>query len=110
MTSTTYEFSIKLAALITRHPKIMHIDISSVGLKREEVLFMGLALYMSKTMLGLHLTGNTLLYYDRIFLRTLTCARVAYKFKNTAQLGDKIKNNKEFVSVMQLASKANYSP
>ena len=76
MTSSTYEFAIKLGAIITRHPNLMHIDITSTGLKREEVLFIGLALSMSKTMLSLHLSGNTLPYYDRIFLRSLIAARV----------------------------------
>jgi len=62
----------------------MHLDISNCGLRREEVLFMGLALYMSKTILAIHMSGNQLPYYDRIFLRTLTCARVQYSFRNDA--------------------------
>jgi hypothetical protein len=73
----------------------MHIDITGCGLKKEEVLFIGLALTMSKTMLGLHISGNELPYYDRIFLRTLMAARVEYNFKNDA-LRPGIKNNKEY--------------
>jgi hypothetical protein len=86
----------------------MHLDISCVGLKREEVLFMGLALYMSKTALALHLSGNTLPYYDRMFLRTLAAARVTYKFKNDAKT-DEIKNNKEYTHIMHLGSRKNYN-
>ena len=110
MCSSSYEFSIKLGAIITRHPNLMHIDISNVGLKREEVLFMGLALYMSKTMVALHMSGNTLPYYDRIFLRTLASAKVSWKFKNDASVANKIKNNKEFTQIMHLGSGKNYNP
>jgi hypothetical protein len=48
-------------------------------LKREEMLFIGIALSMSKTMLSLHITGNNLPYYDRIFLRSLIAAKVQYR-------------------------------
>jgi hypothetical protein len=79
MDSTLFEYSIKMGAVITRHPNLMHVDLSCCGMKREEVLFLGLALSMSKTMLSLHLTGNTLPYYDRIFLRSVIAARVGYR-------------------------------
>ena len=95
LTSTTYEFSIKMGAIITRHPNLMHVDLTSCGLRREEVLFLGLALTMSKTMLSMHISGNSLPYYDRMFLRSLMAARVSYKFKNEAQEPD-IRNNKDF--------------
>jgi len=102
MSSSIYEFSIKMGAIMTRHPNLMHLDITCTSLKREEVLFIGLALTMSKTMLSLHLTGNQLPYYDRIFMRSLMAARVGYNFKNDGQ-NPKIKNNKEFTQIMTLA-------
>ena len=107
LSSSVYEFSIKLGAIMTRHPNLMHLDVTCTSLKREEVLFIGLALTMSKTMLSLHLTGNTLPYYDRIFMRSLMAARVGYNFKNDAQKPT-IKNNKEFTQIMHLASGNNY--
>jgi Ran GTPase-activating protein (RanGAP) involved in mRNA processing and transport len=79
LSSTLLEYSIKLAAIITRHPNLMHVDLTACSLKREEVLFLGLALSMSKTMLSIHLTGNSLPYYDRIFLRSVIAARVGYR-------------------------------
>jgi hypothetical protein len=91
-----YEFSIKLGAIITRHPTLMHINLTSTSIKKEEVLFIGLALSMSKTMISLHLSGNELPYYDRIFLRTLIAARVGYRVKFDNEKSGKVKNNKEF--------------
>ena len=78
LSSGTSEFAIKIGALIARHPHLMHMDLSSTGLEREEVLFIGMALNWSETMLSLHLTGNNLPYYDRIFLRTILSARVMH--------------------------------
>lgn len=78
MGSSKYEFSIKIASVLTRHPSILHMDITHTGLKREEVLFVGLALSMSKTVLSVHLTANELPYYDRVFLRAVIAARVGY--------------------------------
>ena len=78
-------------------------------LKKEEMLFIGIALSMSKTMLSMHITGNNLPYYDRIFLRTLIAAKVAYRFKVDDGEGRRIKNNKEFNTVLQLANQNNYS-
>ena len=79
LSSSTSEFAIKIGALISRHPHLMHMDLSNTGLEREEVLFIGMALTWSDNMLSLHLTGNKLPYYDRIFLRTILSARVAYR-------------------------------
>jgi hypothetical protein len=95
--------------MISRHPNLVHMDLSTTCLQREEVLFIGLALKHSQTMLSLHLTGNKLPYYERIFLRTVLSARVAYKSKNTAGQS-KIKNNKEFNHVMHLTNGQNYNP
>jgi len=74
----------------------MHVDVTTTGLKREEVLFLGLALSMSKTMLALHLDGNELQYYDRIFLRTLVAARVGFRCQPLNAQDSVIRNNKEY--------------
>jgi hypothetical protein len=66
---------------------------------------------MSKCMLSLHLSGNNLPYYDRIFLRTLVAAKVGFKFSTEGMYDHKIRNNKEFTQVMHLAQGVqNYSP
>jgi hypothetical protein len=91
-----YEFSIKMGAMITRHPTLMHLNLTATNIQREEVLFIGLALSMSKTMLSLHLSGNELPYYDRIFLRTLIAARVGYRMKFDHDKSNLVRNNKEF--------------
>ena len=44
MFSSWNEYSVLMAKIITRHQSIMHIDISCTGLKKEEVLFVGMAL------------------------------------------------------------------
>ena len=67
-----------------------------------------MALNWSDTILSLHLTGNKLPYYDRIFLRTILSARVSYKNKNTAA-HKKIKNNKEYNHVMHLTNGTAYN-
>jgi hypothetical protein len=48
-----------------------------------------MALPISRSCIGIHMSGNGLEYYDRVFLRTLIDAKVAYHFKNYANL----KNN-----------------
>ena len=78
MTSATYEFSIKIASIITRHKSLMHLDITNTNLKREELLFIGLSLTMSKTLLSCHLTAQKLPYYERIYLRASIAARVGF--------------------------------
>ena len=47
LSSETFEFAIKIASIVTRHPALMHLQIAHTNLKREEVLFIGLALSMS---------------------------------------------------------------
>ena len=98
-----------MGAIITRHPNLMHADLTNVGLKREEVIFIGLALSSSKTMLSLHLTANELPYYDRVFLRSLIAARVGYRYKEEPKKLE-IENNKEYDTVMHLAGGGNYNP
>ena len=78
LNSQSYEFSIKVASMLTRHPCLMHLDITNTNLKREEVMFIGLAVPQSKTLLSIHLTAQKLPYYERIFLRAVISARVEF--------------------------------
>ena len=55
--TSSYEFAIKIASTITRHPTIMHLNISHCNLKREEVMFIALALSTSKTLIAIHMTS-----------------------------------------------------
>lgn len=57
LSSENYEFSIKVASVITRHPSLMHLDITNTNLKREELMFIALSLTTSKTLLSIHLTA-----------------------------------------------------
>ena len=84
MSSSVYEFSVKISKILTRHQEIMHINLSATGLKKEEVLFIGMAISISKSCISIHLSANNLDYYERIFLRTLVNAKVAYHFRNMA--------------------------
>jgi hypothetical protein len=83
--SNLYEFSIKMAKILSRHEELMHVDLTHTGLKKEETIFVGMTLPVSKSVIALHLSFNGLGYYDRVFLRTLINAKLVYKFKNMAQ-------------------------
>ena len=72
----------------------MHLDLSCTQLKREEVLFICLAITHSRSLLSVHLSGNEINYYERLHLRTLLKARVQYPFKNIAEAGE-IKTKRE---------------
>ena len=78
LSSESFEFSIKVASMITRHPSLLHLNISNTNLIRAEVLFIGLSLSISKSMLSLHLTAGTLAYYERIFLKAVISARTGW--------------------------------
>ena len=54
----------------------MHADLTQCGFKREETMFVILAMSTSKNFLALHLTANDLPYYERIFVRSIIAARV----------------------------------
>jgi len=96
MNSSVYEFAIKIAKVLTRHQHLMHLDLSGTGLKKEEVLFIGMAVSTAKSCISIHLSGNNLDYYERIFLRTLVDAKVAFHFRNMAQLdGSNLRSQKE---------------
>ena len=81
LNSSSYEFSIKIASIITRHPCITHLDITNTNLKREEIMFIGFSVPLSKTLLSIHLTAQRLPYYERVFLRAAIAARVNFKTK-----------------------------
>lgn len=102
MSSSVYEFSINIARILTRHREIMHLDISGTGLKKEEVLFLGMAVSISKSCISLHLSANNLDYYERIFLRTLINAQVSYHFRNMAQEKGSIRSQKERNQILEL--------
>ena len=78
LNSQSYEFSIKVASMLTRHPCLMHLDITNTNLKREEIMFIGLSVPVSKTLLSIHLTAAKMPYYERVFLRSVISARVAF--------------------------------
>ena len=94
MSSSNFEFSIKIASMITRHPVLVHLHVTNTNFKQEEVLFIGIALSLSKTMQSLHITAGQLPYYERIFLRSVIAARVSYQFRNAASKKI-VKSNKE---------------
>lgn len=94
LSSSIYEFSIKFASILTRHPTLLHADLTQCGFKREETMFVILAMSTSKNFLALHLTANDLPYYERIFVRSIIAARVQFAFKNES-LKPEIKYNKE---------------
>lgn len=83
--SSMYEFSIKLAKIVSRHVKIMHINVTCTGLKKEEVIFLGFALAPSKSLVAIHMSANDLDYYERVFIRTCINAKVLYHFRNHAE-------------------------
>ena len=58
LNTSNYEFAIKLASVITRHPTMMHLNIAHSNLKREEVMFIALALSMAKTLIAVHITAS----------------------------------------------------
>ena len=103
LNSQSNEFAIKVASIISRHPCLMHLDISNTNLKKEEIMFIGLAVPTSKTLLSIHLTSPKLPYYERIFLRAVINARVAYQYKNVA-MKKEIRTNMEKNQILQMAS------
>lgn len=67
-----------------------------------------MAMSTSKTFLSLHLTGNELSYYDRIFLRSVIAARVQTHTKINNKKG--IQFNKDRSLVLQLAAREHFDP
>lgn len=102
LSSFTFEFSIKMASILTRHPCLLHLDITNTNLKREEIMFIGLSVPTSKTLLSIHLTAAKLPYYERIFLRAVINARVGYSRKNTTMKAEVV-GNKEKNTVLTMA-------
>lgn len=104
LSSSIYEFSIKIAKILTRHQSLMHLDLCGTGLKKEEVLFIGMALSTAKSCIALHLTGNNLDYYERIFMRTLVNAKVSYHFRNKADQLNNARTQRERNQILELGS------
>ena len=102
LSSECYEFAIKIASMVTRHPTLMHMNVSHTNLKREEVLFISIALSTSKTILSLHITAQDLPYYERIFLRAVIAARCGFHFRNLTVRKD-VRGNKEKSQLLGLA-------
>ena len=69
-------------------------------------MFIVLAMSTSKTFLSLHLTGNELPYYDRVFLRAVVAARVQTQTKVNNKKS--IQFNKDRSLVMQLAMREHF--
>jgi hypothetical protein len=101
--SLSFEFSIKLGATMVRHPVLNHLDVTNCGLVKEEVIFLGLALGQSHTLMSLHLSGNQLTYYERMFMRSVTAAKVGYGAKMPGNPWDPIGTNKEYTNVLGIA-------
>ena len=88
--------------MITRHPGLMHMNIAHTNLKREEIMFIGLSVSVSRTLSSLHMTAETLPYYERIFLRSVIAARVSYQYRHL--VGKKlIKSNREKNMLLTMA-------
>ena len=100
LSSNTYEFSIKIASILTRHPCLLHIDLTNTLLKREEIMFIGLSVPSSKTLLSVHITATKLPYYERIFLRAVINARVAFQAKNNSSKRDIVGNREKNTLLM----------
>ena len=60
LSSKIHEFAIKLANIVVKHNEMMHMDLSNTWLSREEVIFIGMALPMSVSLIGVHLSANGL--------------------------------------------------
>ena len=103
LNSETFEFSVKVASMLTRHPSLMHLDITNCNMKKEELIFIGLAVPTSRTLTSIHMTAQKLPYYDRIFLRAILAARVDFQFKNNSMRRG-VRDNKERNQVLQMAS------
>jgi hypothetical protein len=76
LASSIYEFGIKISSMLTRQPTLLHVDVSQCNFKKEESMFIILAMSTSKNLYSLHMTGNELPYYERVFMRSLIAARV----------------------------------
>ena len=81
---------------------MMHLNIANTNFKREEVIFLGMSLSISKTILSLHMTAQGLPYYERIFLRAVIAARVGFQFRNLSVKKD-VRGNRERNQVLSQA-------
>lgn len=81
--SKDYELSSKLARLVQVHGSLVHLDLSSVQLRREEAMYVAQCLADSSNLVSCHLTGNQVDYYSRLYLRAHLKAIVQYPLTNT---------------------------
>ena len=58
--SADYVLASKMGRLVAGHPRLLHLDLSDCGLRREEVIYVAWSLRDSPNMMSLHLTGNVL--------------------------------------------------
>ena len=80
----------------------MHLDLSATGMRKEEVIFVGMSIKHASAVVSIHLSSNNLDYYERIFLRTLIGARTSYHFRNMAAELGAIRSQKERNQIMEL--------
>lgn len=81
--SKDYELASKLARVIQIHNSLVHLDITSVQLKREESMYIAQCLNDSSNLVCCHLTGNQVDYYSRLYLRSHLNALVQYPEQGT---------------------------
>ena len=82
LASKDYELGSKLARVIQVHQSLVHLDLTSVQIKREEAMYIAKCLKDSSNIVCCHLTGNSIDYYSRLYLRSHLNAIVQYPLHN----------------------------
>lgn len=85
LASKDYDLGSKIARMIQIHQALVHLDLTSIQVKREEAMYMGQCLADSSNLVSCHLTGNGIDYYSRLFLRSHLNAIVQYPENGTQQ-------------------------
>ena len=62
--------------MIQIHSSLVHLDLTSISIRREEAMYIGQCLKDSSNIVSCHLTGNSIDYYSRLFLRAQLNATV----------------------------------
>lgn len=81
--SRDYDLSAKLARVIQVHPNLVHLDLTSIQVRREEAMYIGQCLKDSSNIVSCHLTGNQIDYYSRLYLRAQLNAIVQFPLSNS---------------------------